>query len=112
METLSNFGRFQTNWDGRWSSLTRTPAQVAFPFFWQRGLDSGCWRATSIHRVELLEANLERWTVKRDDLAPAAVVCEDARAWKNQIDCVAAPMRCWSICLTTVSNTFPTCSGL
>tara|TARA_Y100001958_G_C21228737_1_gene554253 strand:- start:861 stop:1952 length:1092 start_codon:yes stop_codon:yes gene_type:complete len=35
--------------------------------------------------VELLEANLERWTMKRDaPLAPAEVVCEDARAWKNQ----------------------------
>jgi tRNA (guanine37-N1)-methyltransferase len=35
--------------------------------------------------VELLEVNLERWTAKRDaPLTPSVIVCEDARAWKNQ----------------------------
>ena len=35
--------------------------------------------------VELLEANLQRWTSKRETaLLPAEVVCMDARAWKDE----------------------------
>ena len=35
--------------------------------------------------VELLEANLQRWTSKRETvLLPAEVVCMDARAWKDK----------------------------
>ena len=35
--------------------------------------------------VELLEANLQRWTAKRTaPFCVEEVVCEDARAWKNQ----------------------------
>ena len=88
METLQQLRAF--------SNQLRQPLVVADPYagagpafpllLAEEGLLSG-FLAGDLNpsAVELLEANLERWTMKRDaTLAPAEVVCEDARAWKNQ----------------------------